>query len=50
VISKDELKTFVQEIWQNLGDPRDTLRSAVEVVMKHMDKDGNGYVSKNEFR
>lgn len=50
IISKEELKTFVQEIWQGLGDPREALRAAVDVVMRHMDRDGNGYVSKQEFR
>lgn len=50
IISREELKTFIQEIWQTLGDPREALRAAVDVVMRHMDRDGNGYVSKHEFR
>lgn len=49
-ISREEMKTFIQEIWKSLGDPRKSLTAAVDVVMRHMDRDKNGYVSKNEFR
>ncbi|XP_052818515.1 calmodulin-like protein 3 [Mya arenaria] len=49
-ISKAELKQFMVEFMEVMGDPVTRIRSATKTMMKVIDKDGNGLIDKNEFR
>lgn len=44
------MKQFVEEMFAILGDPRARLAAALDVLMKTIDKDGNGLVDKEEFK
>lgn len=50
MITKDELKVFVEEVFALLGDPKARLMAALDVMMKGMDKDANGLIDKEEFK
>ncbi|KAL4229682.1 Calcium-dependent protein kinase [Mactra antiquata] len=50
VVSRDEFKTYVQEMIEILKDPVKLMAHAIDVMFKACDLDKNGLISKNEFR
>ena len=44
------MKTFVQGVFAALGDPRKRLAAAVDVMMRVMDTNKNGFIDKSEFK
>ncbi|KAH3839391.1 calmodulin-A-like [Dreissena polymorpha] len=49
-ISKEEMKNYLINFVRSLGDPRERLEHAIDVMMKTMDINENGLIDKEEFR
>ena len=50
MVSKDEFKEWIKDLMAILQDPEKSLDHALQVMFKACDLDGNGKLSRQEFR